>query len=100
MVAPRNRASSSSFQNRSPEIRRDSTIRNAKFWLNISLAFFFRPSPNEMETTVEVPTANIRDRANSAVTNGDAILMAVMAVTETPFATNSPSTAVYRVYTH
>ena len=53
-----------------------------------------------METTVEVPTANIRDRANSAVTKGDAMLMAVMAVTETPFATNSPSTAVYRVYTH
>ena len=65
--------------------------------MNTRLASTVRFSPRRRATIVEVPTAKVIEIANSRVTNGVAIETAARAVSDTPRATNIPSTTVYSV---
>ena len=49
---------------------------------------------------VEAPTANRMDTENKKFTNGEAMFTADKATSDTPLATNIPSTMVYRAKIH
>ena len=53
-----------------------------------------------MATTVDVPTANRMETENRKFTKGEAIFTADRATSDTPLATNIPSTMVYSAKIH
>ena len=99
-VAPRNPAKPFRPPSTAAVINRDTIVSTVIFCENTSLASLILFCPNIRATIVDVPTAKVSDNANMPVTKGDEMLTAASAVSDTPLATNMPSTMVYNANTH
>ena len=99
-VAPKNITSGSRHSHTAAMIINAIRPETARFCVLAWLASLCFPCPRKIATMVDVPTAKRMDTENRKFTKGDAILTADKATSDTPLATNIPSTIVYSANIH